>query len=68
VQFGEPHHVEPEALAGVDLFHGLVEGLALAPPWQRRKLVEHAEFHDLTLPGAPKRRRSPAKRAGAGQV
>jgi hypothetical protein len=47
VQFGQPDRVEPETLAGVDLFHGFVKGLALAPPGERRKLVERAEFHDL---------------------
>ena len=49
MEFGQPHHVEPEPLGGVDLFHGLVEGLALGPAGERRKLVEHAEFHDRSL-------------------
>ena len=46
MQFGQPHHVEPEPLGGVDLVHRLVEGLALGPAGKRRKLVKHAEFHD----------------------
>ncbi len=48
MEFGQPHHVEPQTLGGVDLFHGLVEGLALGAAGKRRKLVEHAEFHDRT--------------------
>ncbi len=50
MQFGQPHHVEPEPLGRVDLLHRLVEGLALGPAGQRRKLVKHAEFHDRARP------------------
>jgi hypothetical protein len=34
MEFGQPHHVEPGPLGGIDLLHRLVESLALGPPRQ----------------------------------
>ena len=31
MEFGQPHHIEPQPLGRVDLLHRLVEGLALGP-------------------------------------
>ena len=47
MEFGQPHHIEPQPLGRVDLFHRLVEGLALGPTGKGRKLVKHAEFHGV---------------------
>jgi hypothetical protein len=49
MEFRQPHHIKAEALGGVDLFHRFVEHLRLTASRHRRKLVEHAEFHVLTL-------------------
>ena len=46
MQFGQPHHIQPHPLGRIDLLHRFVEGLAVAPTRERRKLVKHAEFHD----------------------
>ncbi len=47
VQFGKPHRVEAPAVGGLDLRQRLLEGVRLAAPFERRKLVKHAEFHGL---------------------
>jgi hypothetical protein len=49
MEFGQPHHIEPQPLGRIDLFHRLVEGLGLASTGKRRKLVKHAEFHCVLL-------------------
>jgi hypothetical protein len=32
MELGQPHHIEPQPLGRIDLFHRLVEGLALGSP------------------------------------
>jgi hypothetical protein len=54
MQLGEPQHIEPQLLGGVDLFHRLVEGFTVAPTRERRKLVKHAEFHNSASFTAPR--------------
>src|SRR5581483_6052600 len=55
VQLGQPHHVEPPALGGVDLLEGAGEGLRVALAGAPRKLVEDAE---LERHGHPRTRRA----------
>ena len=34
MELGQPHHIEPQPLGGIDLLHRLVKGLAFAAPRQ----------------------------------
>ena len=49
MQLGQPHRIEPPALGRIDLLERLLEGLSFGAAGERRKLVEHAEFHGADL-------------------